>query len=83
MLIIQYRKRLLVQPSLDGGNFLKIYAGVIMDSFDIARWTDAHSERKDANKLFPDGQLEAISRCDGPYKSPPGSLPACELNRAA
>ena len=48
-----------------------------MDSFDIAHWTDAHSERKDANKLFPEGQLEAISRYDLPYKSSAGPLPAC------
>ena len=35
-----------------------------MDSFDIALWTDAHSEREDANKLFPAGQLEDIRRYD-------------------
>lgn len=54
-----------------------------MDSFDIAHWTDAHSERKDANKLFPDGQLEAISRYNLPYKSPSGPHPACGLNKAS
>ena len=34
-----------------------------MDSFDIAQWADAHSQRDDGVKLFPAGQLEAIHKC--------------------
>ena len=33
-----------------------------MDSFDIAQWADAHSQRTDGAKLFPPGQLEVIKK---------------------
>ncbi|CAL5224599.1 g7310 [Coccomyxa viridis] len=36
--------------------------GTLMDSFDIAQWADAHSQRDDGVKLFPAGQLEAIHK---------------------
>ena len=35
-----------------------------MDSFDIAQWADAHSQRDDGVKLFPAGQLELIQKCE-------------------
>ncbi len=33
-----------------------------MDSFDIAQWADAHSQRDDGAKLFSAGQLDAIQK---------------------
>lgn len=36
--------------------------GTLMDSFDIAQWADAHSQRDDGAKLFPPGQLEVIKK---------------------
>lgn len=33
-----------------------------MESFDIAQWADAHSQRGDGANLFPAGQLEALKR---------------------
>ena len=41
-------------------------AGVLMDSFDIAQWADKHGKGKAGKKLFPDGQLQAISKYDIP-----------------
>ena len=35
-----------------------------MDSFDIAQWADAHSQRDDGAKLFPAGQLDVIQKCE-------------------
>ena len=37
-----------------------------MDSFDIAQWADAHSQRDDGAKLFPAGQPELIRKCERP-----------------
>ncbi len=38
-------------------------AGTLMDSFDVAQWADAHSQRDDGAKLFPADQLEAVQEC--------------------
>ena len=41
-------------------------AGVLMDSFDIAQWADKHGKDNAGKKLFPDGQLQVISKYDTP-----------------
>ena len=38
-----------------------------MDSFDIAQWADKHGQANDGKKLFPDGQLQVISKYDTPF----------------
>ena len=38
-----------------------------MDSFDIAQWADKHGKENAGNKLFPDGQLQVISKYDTPF----------------
>ncbi|GFR47830.1 hypothetical protein Agub_g9608 [Astrephomene gubernaculifera] len=35
--------------------------GVLMQSYDIARWADEHSARPGAEKLFPEGREEEVS----------------------
>ena len=37
-----------------------------MDSFDIAQWADKHGKDNAGKKLFPDGQLQVISKYDTP-----------------
>lgn len=37
-----------------------------MDSFDIALWADNNSQAGDTAKLFPEGQLKVIRKCDSP-----------------
>ena len=41
-------------------------AGVLMDSFDIAQWADKYGKDNAGKKLFPDGQLQVISKYDTP-----------------
>ncbi len=39
-----------------------LLTGNLFDSFEIAKWADAHSKRAEAASLFPAGKMDDIKR---------------------